>query len=243
MPRTPDTTVVIPWAGDCPVRKAALGYVVHRVTGYCLPLTCNVNEYRGDTWSKALAVMPAVAASPKGGIVVVHDADVFFDSNLALQAAVDRVRGGAEWAIPHGSVYRLTSNASAQAMTGGPVPFLDTDEAPYTGVPGGGIVVARRETLLDVPLDPRFQGWGQEDESWGVALTHELGEPWRGDERLFHLWHPAQPRMSRNRGSVESWQLRRRYYNSRHQPGAMRALLEEAKDALAASNAVVRSHP
>jgi len=43
-------------------------------------------------------------------------------------------------------------------------------QRPYPGYPGGGITVLPRSTYTEVPLDLRYEGWGQEDESWAHAL-------------------------------------------------------------------------
>jgi hypothetical protein len=181
----------------------------------------------GLPWVKARAVMPAVADAPQGSIVVVADADVWCNPCGAIYA----VANGAPWAVPHALVHRLTDAATYKFTHGERLP-LECEEEPYVGYEGGGVIVARREMLLDVPLDPRFVGWGAEDDCWGIALRHLAGDPWRGGEDLVHLWHPPQQRTSRTRGSAESSQLRLRYYRARQDPAQMRALIEEAKAAL-----------
>lgn len=95
-------------------------------------------------------------------------------------------------------------------------------------MPGGGMIVARRETLLEVPLDSRYVGWGQEDESHALALNCLAGMPWRGDAHLIHLWHPPAKRQTRRKGSRRSWELFKRYRAAASDPVAMRALLKEA---------------
>lgn len=173
--------------------------------------------------------MPAIAACDAGAVVVVADADVWCDG---ISAAVAAVEAGAPWAIPHDLVHRLSETGTAAVLAGAHWRGQPVCQQPYPGVMGGGIVVARRETLLEAPLDPRFVGWGQEDESWAVALTALAGPPWRGAAPLLHLWHPPQPRLDRRRGSTGGWNLRRRYLRARRDPAAMRQLLDEARHAL-----------
>lgn len=172
--------------------------------------------------------MPALAAST-ADIVVVADADVWCDET---ETAVEEVAAGAGWAIPHRGVFRLTETATSQVLAGESWIDLELDERPYLGLLGGGIVVAHRETLLTIPLDPRFIGWGGEDDSWGMALRTMLGPPARGRGQLVHLWHPPQPRVTRRRGSAANWKLRGRYLAAVDDPAAMRRLLTEAHDAL-----------
>lgn len=209
--------VIVPFAGDCPHRKKALEFTRKR---YPWPVTIAEG---GEPWSKGAALRPAIEAST-ADILVVSDADCWTDG---LPAAIEAVEHGAAFAIPHRRVLRLSEESTAHYMTTGEVrhPF---DRRPYTGMAGGGFVVAPRETLLDCPPDPRFKFWGQEDESWALALACLHGMPWRGDADLIHCYHPPAPRMSRRKGSPESWALYRRYRDAARDPLAMRKLIEEA---------------
>jgi len=201
--------IVVPWRAGCPHRERAWELVRGRYAEIAYPV---VEAPGPDPWNKALAVMPALERST-ADIVVVADADVWCDG---LVRAVQAVEDGAPWAIPYLLVHRLDAERKPE-------------QRPYAGMAGGGIVVAPRETLLDVPLDPRFVGWGQEDQCWGWALHALAGPPWRGDADLVHYYHPPQKRLNRKRGSNESWALRRRYLAARRDPAAMRALLEESR--------------
>jgi hypothetical protein len=156
------------------------------------------------------------------------DADVW---TSGLKDAVDAVDAGAAWAVPHMNVHRLSLEGTNAVLGGARWRSQPLEQRPYPGVIGGGYVVARRETLLDCPLDPRFVGWGQEDECHGLALRALHGQPWRGFADLVHLHHPPQHRMSRVRGSKEGWRLRRRYHEARNDPARMARLIEEAKSA------------
>lgn len=225
----PPIRVVVPWwPGGCGYRIRNWAWLRQRFEWPLVP------GLRGEPWIKALAIMPAVADAPEGSIIVVHDADVFCDGD-GLVDAVGAVRWGqAEWAIPHRLVHRLTDAGTLDFMRCRAP--LEREEDPYVGIEGGGVVVARRETLLDCPPDPRFVGWGAEDDCWGIALRWLHGAPWCGGQNLWHLWHPPQQRSSRTRGSSESTQLRLRYYRARHSQAAMRALVAEAQDALTAAH-------
>jgi hypothetical protein len=162
-------------------------------------------------------------------MLVVADADVWCGG---VGAAVDAVRSGAaKWAVPHARVCRLTSVASAQVYETGqwPTRRVTTTYAqpPYPGRLGGGMVVLGRDTYLAAPLDPRFVGWGQEDESWALALRCMAGREWRGVEDLWHLWHTPQRRLSRSVGSRENSILYRRYCVAVRDRTRMRSLIGE----------------
>jgi hypothetical protein len=217
--------VLIPYRAGCPHRARALDRVTSLYRQQHPDWPVVLGRCDEGPWVKALAIFDALSRTD-ADVLVVADADVWSDGIGEAAAAVEQ---GAKWAIPHWLVRRLAEDGSEQ-------------ERPYPGIEGGGIVVLPRETLLETPPDPRFVGWGQEDESFGLALTVIHGSPWRGKADLLHFYHPPQPRLTRRRGSRESWDLRKRYFNARYQPGAMEALIGEARDALAAPEHAVRHH-
>jgi hypothetical protein len=207
-------------------RWAALGF----------PVRLGVREE--GPWCKAEAVSAALQGST-ADVLVVADADCWSDG---VSAAVDLVRRGAPWAMPHYLVHRLSQDATYRVLAG-EEPHEDlaldpTDKKPYGGTMAGGIVVLRRDVWADCPIDPRFRGWGHEDDSWGRALSVLYGKPGRPAPplpRLYHLWHPPQERQSRGLGSTESHALNQRYLRAwatarqRNDPAPMRALIEEAR--------------
>lgn len=210
--------VVVPFAGSCPHRARALKWTSSR---YYWPVTIAPGS---TPWVKAEAVTPALERS-SAEIIIVADADCWTEG---LPAAVEAVVNGAPWAIPHWLVKRLTER-DTDILIGGGEPAGPYDRREYVGVAGGGFVVAPRETLLEIPLDSRFIGWGQEDDSWALALTALAGEPWRGKADLIHLYHPPAARTSRRKGSPASWSLFHRYIACRRDPDAMRELLKEVR--------------
>lgn len=214
--------VIVPWRGGCSHRENALEWVATR---YPWPLTVALAP--PGPWCKAAAILPAAQAS-RAAVLVIADGDVWCDQTAEAIAAVE---AGAPWALPHTRVRRLTRTSTRWLLAGHePDPGYDVEERPYRGLMGGGITVLPRETYLDIPLDPRFTGWGQEDASWGIALcTLADGDRWRGTSDLIHLWHPPQHRLSRQIGSPEGEELHRRYQLAQNDPAAMRALIEEAR--------------
>jgi hypothetical protein len=220
----PEPLVLVPWRPS-PEREVAWSWVADRYREHHPDWELRLCEGPDGPWCKAAALMPAAAEAEPGQLLVIADADVWCEGILD---AVQAVRAGAAWAIPHLMVHRLTAAATSGLCSGAEPWELETTQAPYQGVAGGGLVVLERETVVEVPLDRRFVGWGQEDQSWAIALACLFGEPWRGTAPLIHLWHPPQPRLTRARGSREGWRLRCRYSAARTRPAQMRALLEEA---------------
>lgn len=223
--------VIVPFTASTLERVQLLAWVIdrHRRAGRDV----TIGEAAPDgPWVKAAAVNPAVAAST-ADVVVVADADVWCDG---LDAAITAVQAGAAWAVPHHRVMRLTAASTAAVLAGADhrdAGAMRLAERPYPGVAGGGLVVARRDVLEEVPLDARFVGWGREDQAWGAALSVLHGKPWRGIEPLLHLWHRPQERPSRSRGCTTSERLWRRYQAART-PAAMRTVIGEARQLVAA---------
>ena len=216
--------VIVPRTPGQPARDAAWSWVRARYLERHPDYELVEAHGPAEPWVKANLVNPAVAATT-ADIVVVADADCWTDH---LELAVAAVERGYPWAIPHRRVHRLTEAATELVLAGGRLDrHLELDEPPYVGCPAGGIFAARRDVLLDVPLDPRFVGWGGEDRSHGWALRILYGGPWRHDGPLWHLWHPPQPRQSRNVGTAANHELRARYESVRRDAAAMRRLLEE----------------
>lgn len=154
--------------------------------------------------------------------MIVADADVWTDGIAAAVTAV--ASGRARWAVPHRLVRRLTENATRAVLGGAPLDGQPTQET-HPGVAGGGIVVLARDVLEGVPMDPYFEGWGQEDQAWALALTTLAGPMWRGTADLVHLWHPPAPRRSRAVGSAASLARYRLYQAASGQVSQMRALV------------------
>lgn len=219
------TAVLIPWRPtSCPHRTRAFEFVTARYAQEHPDWQVAVGVHEIGPWNKAAAVDDALAQT-QAEVIVVCDADVWC---AGLAEAVHRVQGN-PWVVPHRGVHRLTAESTDRYMAGEPWRDLPLDERAYLGVEGGGITVLRREVYEDCPLDPRFLGWGSEDESHGWALHALHGPPVRLKHPLIHLWHPPQERARRHMGSLESWDLRKRYARARDREHAMRHLIEESK--------------
>lgn len=217
--------VIIPHAGDCEHRRAALEWVIGQ-WGLLMPAWgVVVGHGDPDRWCKADAVADALERST-ADVIVVHDADSWSDGTvLAVAEGLTR----RSWAMPHGPVFRLTEAGTRRVLSGDVDVARAASDAPYTGFAGGGIVALRRDVYDRVPLDRRFVGWGYEDESWARALGCLVGPRWSAHRPLRHLWHPPQARRSRGAGSAESWELRERYRRVMRDRVSMSALLAEAR--------------
>jgi len=215
--------VIIPWQPGCVYRALNLDWTIakwesHGYTPILGTLPDNQPFIKAD----------AVAAGLKDSdaeFIVVTDGDLWLDETI--WGIEDIQNDGYPWVMPHNTINRMNPSATSRVLAGGAIgPPLA--QRPYRGVLGGGVVIIRREVYDDVPLDPRFVGWGQEDESWGIALRtlHPDGRMGTGD--LWHLWHPPGDRKNRRTGSDDSVRLRNRYSLARRKGvEVMRALIDE----------------
>ena len=225
-----NVSVLVPFTGGCPHREAAWGHI--RATYASEFPSWEIVTGDGDTpdgYSRTRAILDAESRAT-GDVLVVADADVWCHPGLAVLAAVEN-----GWAIPHTLIHRLSAESTAAVLDGAAWRGLPLsgdnkqDSRPYKGHPTGTLVVLRRDVFHLAPPDPRFVGWGQEDDAWSLALRCLAGTPWRGTDDLVHLWHPPQPRRNRRVGNPANLDLLRRYQAARHDPAAMRLLLHEAQ--------------
>lgn len=225
-------SVLVPWRPAGPERTAALEWVLARYVDRHADweLVLGTDDAARE-WSKGAAVASALRSSG-GAVLVIADADVWSDG---IGEAVDRVAGGAPWAMPHGPVRRLDEEATRAVLAGAePDHEMGLERVEYQGVRGGGLVVLTRAAYHEAPIDPRFRGWGAEDFSWGDALRATSGPPWRGPEVLWHLHHPPANRLGRYLTNEDSRALAERYRKTRRRRVLMEPLLVEARDALSA---------
>jgi hypothetical protein len=214
--------IVIPWQAGCAYRQLALDWVLH--AHEALGRTVILGELEpGQPWCKATAVRSALDRST-ADIVAISDGDVW---TFQLDEGIEQLDQH-PWSVPFREVHRLSPQATSTALQTGELTGT-LQQRPYLGVVGGGLLVIEREAYEHVPLDHRFQGWGQEDEAWGAALAAVHGPGWRGTEPLYHLWHPPQQRLNRAVGSEESRHLRNLYLKARRSPAQMEALLTVAR--------------
>lgn len=230
--------LVVPFRGGCSHREEAWSFLRRRYADRHPDWDLIEATAPQGPWRKG-SVLAEGMRRTKAEIVVQIDADVWTDG---LPLAVEAVKGGASWAIPHQLVHRLGAEATQALLADKPWDHLPLAQAPYQGIQGGGAIVARREVLESAPVDPRFQGWGQEDESQAFALRALVGEAWRGEALMIHLWHPPADRWTRKRGSEENWALRRRYGQAYNDPAAMATLIEESRDPREAHQPALHDH-
>lgn len=223
----PTVSILVPWRNGCEYRRRAWAWARGRWMNRYPNWQIVEGRDPDGPWSKGVALLDALSRAD-GDICVVADADVWTDGvDLAVQAIAD---GVALWAVPHRMVYRFGEEATGLIL-GGQEPSAAMGglaQRAYEGLVGGGMTVMSTALLREVPIDPRFAGWGSEDEAWGLALHTMAPRSWRGDAPLWHLWHPPQQRLNRHVGNRANHALHMRYRLARN-PQVMRSLIDEGR--------------
>lgn len=222
-------SLLVPYTPGCPHREAAHEWVLDRYdSAFPAWQVVHGDGATPDGYSRTQAILRA-AQQADGDVFVITDADVWCHPGLAVLHAAE-----SGWAIPHTLIHRLSPESTQQVLAGADWRGLPLstdnpqDSKPYRGNETGTLVVIRRDVFWLAPPDPRFVGWGQEDDAWQLALRCLAGRAWRGTDDLVHLWHPPQPRQNRVVGNNANRALLARYRAARRDPARMRALLEEA---------------
>jgi hypothetical protein len=229
---TLNVAVIIPWRAGCSYRERSLDYVRGWYATHHPAWDVVVAEHAGPgPWCKAAAVQTGLSRTRRR-VIVVADADAITPDVGECAAVVESAQ--APWAVPHRSVYRLNEPATAAVWDGAPLPdwraphirLRDQVREIHRAVTGGGVVVLDRGCWEGAPMDARFRGWGQEDLAWGWALARVYGMAYQRHGPLFHLFHPAQERVSRSVGSTRGQDLWRRYSRA-YTAAEVTALLDE----------------
>lgn len=217
--------VLIPFESHDPARLRAHTYVREwwLKQREVLPLTA-VTTCTAAPWTKGAAVLSAAIKS-QAEVLIMADADCVPESGY-IGAAIRAITSNS-WVVPHTEVIRLDELGTLAVFERGTRPDLASVSYTHRGMAAGGCLVIRRSTMLSVPIDPRFSGWGNEDESWAMALATLAGRQCRLQGKLYHLWHPRAPRLDPYRGSEANAALRDRYKAAKNNPLKMRALLDE----------------
>ena len=223
----PSVDVIVPYQATGSLRAANL----HRLLGHwrsSFPrYDVQVGQIPADVpWCKADAISEALART-EGDILVIADADVWLDPEYVRRAVRLVNHRRAPWVVPHRMVHRLAAEPSAAWRPDTNGLLGPVERRPYIGVPGGGMFVVRREDYVEVPMDPRFRGWGGQDIAWAHAADTLIGKHRRLHGTLIHLHHEVQPTKADQPSRHANDALMRRYATARDRRAVMRRLVQE----------------
>lgn len=147
-----------------------------------------------------------------GDILLIADADTVFHREQ-IEVGIRKILNGASWVIPYAEnrYYNVTADETALIWASpfeSTIPELtDSSQWDHKITSWAGLLLVTREAFdLVGGYDPRFVGWGYEDNAFRAALDHRVGPHARVDSYALHLWHPApedqcfgQPHINANR--------------------------------------------
>ena len=178
----------------------------------------------------------AGVAEATGDILVIADADVIPELHQ-IADAIHAIRDdGHPWVFPYTTYINLaqwwTTELLNTRLPDEQIPVVDHDPASgffdhlIRDSPAGMLVMPREAFHAAGGYDPRFQGWGYEDNAFMLAVDTLWGPHHRIPGDLLHLWHPVganeafeQPHIHDNR------RLFRRYEKAAGNPTRMGELV------------------
>jgi hypothetical protein len=249
----PDVLVIFPWRGGDIAREIAYGVVQDHYkgrlyTGQRSMAMLSADANPAKPFSRADSRNRGASVSDEWQAVVFIDADCIVHVEI-LEEAIDRAIETNKVILPHDEFIGLTQEGSIKAMQEPNVARWDTawadSDLPHSDIfleavgdpahiaesrqrikkPSGVIVFPKPAWDLIGGYDPRFQGWGFEDNAI-LWAAEDLAWGWdRIAGRLWHLWHlPATDIVAEDKALFE------RYKQAHGNPRAMQSLVLEHRN-------------
>lgn len=184
-----DVSVIIPISLNDQSREHAFQWVKKFYETMFPEVELCIGICNEKPFSKAKAINKAVEKS-KGDILVIADADIFYDPSL-LEQSIKHLETHA-WVIPFRKVLNISQKSTQDLLKiepQWPLPIhIETKSRPYAAM-GGVNIVPRKHFETVFGFDERFVGWGGEDDAFAASLNQLCGYVKRMDATLYHLWH------------------------------------------------------
>ncbi len=223
-----DLSVLVPFFRDSEHRDRLLWWFAFHVAR-TLPgaeTIVGLDPGPGPGFSRAAAVNDAAGRATRD-VFLICDCDLVFPAEGVARA----LTSGAPWMIPYTICSGLSQADTAEVLDGAHDPARLDDLAPVSVREGtiGGMCLVPREAFARVGgMDPRFRGWGCEDNAFYMAMGTLVGEPARLPCTIHHLWHPdGRPASAQAGLYIQNRALYARYLAAHGDPGAMSAILDE----------------
>lgn len=217
------TLVIVPYRADGGHRDRIWRHLQDHYWGG-LPYRIVVGSHDGGPFNRSAAIN-AAAAQP-WEVAVIADADTWVPPAHLAEAVTTARRTG-----------RLTAAFTAVIELDRPCTKAVLDgHVELTTLGVNRVRTAPLETqssMLAIPrplwdtiggFDPRFVGWGGEDNAFWKAATLLGGQPHRIDGPAFHLWHPTTVRATSGPQYQANHSLWRCYARARTVPQLRRAM-------------------
>ena len=224
-------SILVPFRDDGH-RQASMEWIVARWRHHWPEAEVIIRPDDGrDPFSKSVALQ-ACAADATGDVLILLDADTWCDVPT-IRHAVEVAAEGA-LVMPGKVAHRLGQDVTDRLLASDPAcdwPTILPSEVEQSVRPVGFLHVLSRE-VWDATngYDPRFRGWGGEDNVFTYAVETLVGPVVRLTGTLYSLWHP-RPRDNGRRiwaGQTErNGALIQQYVKARGNRPRMQALVRE----------------
>jgi len=224
----PDVVILVPRRADHGPRDR-LWQFSRRWWAEAFPDWPIVEGHHDDgPFNRSAAVNQAAALAGDWNVAVVIDADVI-PTRHAILGAVAVARAD----VPACGFHlrrHLTQKGTERVLAGDRGSWVPHVKQDHRDSVSGAYVVSRPVWDAVGGFDETFRGWGWEDVAFKLATETIAGYDMvriAGD--LWHLWHPVTAERDEKRPEFQANRERaRRYRAAKHDPAAMRDLLDEA---------------
>lgn len=222
-------SILVPFRPDGGLRDLVWSWLRRRYTMLLPEAEIVTADDPGEHFSRA-ASFNLAAAEAQGDILLMVDADAVVSAEQ-LEGAIAQADDSAGMVLAYCRYLYLTERASHEIMAGpvdrGPRPIPEHEWEQWGSV-SSVVAVSRKTWDVVGGFDPRFRGWGFEDNAFFYACQTLVAPHRRVEGDVLHLWHPPSPGLD---PSVETYQanhaLNERYGAACDDPDAMREVLGE----------------
>lgn len=168
------------------------------------------------------------AESRNAGVDYCMDADVVVVCDADFLPPLDAVLAACEGALADGKLHQPFTEALylTEAETASYLAHEGLPERSGADLTGGCFVMTPEAWFEAGGMDPRFEGWGGEDDAFRIAAETLLGPRVHHEGVMPHLYHPFAGKF----GSAEhkaNLALLRRYVDASGNPNLIRRIIKE----------------
>ena len=178
-----DVVVLVPFRGDGAWRDRAFEATISHLEGLGWPIF--VGDSGDDPFSFGRTFN--LLADRPWDVAVLHDADAIVPLKKIRKAAALADEG---IVYPWNRLVGLDRAGTEHFYRTGEPGTVRRKRPPGKLPKGGPRVVSRRLWDTVRGFDPRFKGWGREDNAFAYVAARLSGPPRRLDGTLVELWHP-----------------------------------------------------